>query len=77
MPAKPVPGRSRIDYKGDQAFIDLVKEAAAQARMPLSVYITQALAERLKRDGFEIPAPGQEQPKRPRGRPSGTRKVKE
>jgi hypothetical protein len=59
VPTKQVLGRTRIDYKGDAAFIDMVKRAVARLGLPLSSYIRLALAERIERDGFRLPEPDQ------------------
>jgi hypothetical protein len=78
MPNKRVPGRDRVDLKADPKWVATVAQAAQSVGLNLSSYIRLAVAERLQRDGFTLPAelgtPAEEQPakkpKRRRGRPT-------
>lgn len=66
MPEKVVRGRGRIDWKGDVALVDALKDAAERLRKPWSVFVTEAFTDKLQKHGFKVPPPA---PPKKRGRP--------
>jgi len=67
MPTPKKPGAGRIEVRAEPWFTDLLAMAARKTGRTVSGYVRYALAEQLRRDGFD---PEQGEPVRPPGRPT-------